>query len=201
MLLYSAVDSTRMNQRTRELWRKIAHVAIGTLCLITAYVVLQQYGAATLELALACVLAVLVLCDILIADYGWTLPLYHHLQRPHEAEGLHTATLSVLSAIVVFKLFALPVAVASIAMLIYGDAAAAIVGLYAGKARKKTALARTFAMLLVSVLIGWVVFGWVGAVMGVVATLAECLVTKIDDAITIPVFAGLAGSLLMRFFL
>jgi dolichol kinase len=52
-------------------------------------------------------------------------------------------------------------------------------------------------MLAVSMAIGHYVFGWIGAVMGIVATLAECLVTKIDDAITIPIFSGLAGHILM----
>jgi dolichol kinase len=37
--------------------------------------------------------------------------------------------------------------------------------------------------------------------MGIVAALAECLVTKIDDALTIPVLAGLAGQLLLTLFL
>lgn len=190
-----------MNQRARELWRKIAHVAIGTGCLIGAYLILRQYGSETLELVLAAVLAALVLCDVLIADHGWKLFLYHQLQRPHEEQGLHTATLAVLSSIIVYKLFALPVAIAAISMLIYGDAAAAITGLYTGAGRRKTAFWRVLAMLAVSVAIGWFVFGWIGVIMGVVATLAECTVTKIDDALTIPVFAGLAGHVLMRFFL
>jgi len=150
---------------------------------------------------LGAVLAALVLCDVLIADYGWKLPLYHDLQRPHEERGLHTATLAVLSSIIVYKLFALPVAIAAISMLIYGDAAAAIVGQCIGAGRKKTAFWRVLAMLAVNVAIGWFVFGWIGAVMGVVATLAECMVTKIDDALTIPLFAGLAGHVLMRVFL
>ncbi len=185
----------------RELYRKIAHILIGTGCLAGSYGILQWHGAEALEFVLVSVLGALVFCDVLIADYGWRLPLYHHLQRKHEVEGLHTATLGLLSSIIAYTFFALPVAIAAIAMLIYGDAAAAIVGRYAGKARKKTTIARTAAMLVVSVGIGWFVFGWIGAVMGVVATLAECLVTKIDDAITIPVFAGLAGEILMRLYL
>ncbi len=185
----------------RELSRKIAHVLIGTGCLAGSYGLLRWYGSEVLDLALVSVLGLLVLCDVLIADYGWKLPLYHRLQRKHETEGLHTATLGLLGSIIAYKFFALPVAIAAIAMLVYGDAAAAIVGMCTGKTRKKTALGRTAAMLIVSVAIGWFVFGWIGAVMGVVATLAECLVLKINDAITIPLFAGLAGEILMRLFL
>jgi len=190
-----------MSQKARELWRKVAHVIIGTACIGGAYLVIQTYGADTLDLLLAVVLSVLVLADILIADYGWKFPLYHHLQRPHEIESFHTATLAFISSIIVYKLFVLPVAIAAISMLIYGDAAAAIVGILTNKGRQKTAFWRTAAMLVVSVAIGYFVFGWIGAVMGVVATLAECLVKKIDDAVTIPIFSGLAGHLLMRFFL
>ncbi len=190
-----------MGLRTRELLRKLAHVVIGTGCLFAGWLVLNLYGSNALELSLASVLAALILADILIADYGWKLPLYHHLQRKHEVESFHTATLAFISSIIVLKLFALPVAIASIAMLIYGDAAAAIVGILTSKSRKKTAFWRTFAMLVVSVAIGYFVFGWIGAVMGIVATLAECLVAKIDDAITIPIFAGLAGHILMLLYL
>jgi dolichol kinase len=185
-----------MSQKTRELWRKAVHVLVGIGCFFGAYWILQNYGSNALELSLAVVLAILVLADILIADYGWKLPLYHHLQRPHEVESFHSATLMVISSIIVYKLFALPIAIAAIAMLVFGDSAAAVVGILS-KNKKKTAFWRTAAMLVVSVAIGYVVFGWIGAVMGIVATLAECLVTKIDDAITIPIFAGLAGHVLM----
>jgi len=190
-----------MNQRTRELWRKIAHVLIGTGCVLGAYLVVQQYGAGTLDVVLGIILAVLIIADVLIADYGWKLPLYHQLQRAHEEHGLHAATLGFLGSVIAYKLFALPVAIAAVGMLVYGDAAAAVVGLYSGKARRKRAVLRIAAMLVVSVGFGWLVFGWIGAVMGIVATLAECLVTKIDDAITIPLLAGLAGQLLMLYFL
>lgn len=187
--------------RAREFWRKVAHVLIGTGCLTGAYVLMRFYGSDVLGLVLAVVLAILVLCDVLIADYGWKLPLYHQLQRKHESEGLHTATLAVLGSVVVYELFALPVAVAAVAMLVYGDAAAALVGLWLNAGRRKHLLARALAMLVVSVAVGFFVFGWIGAVMGVVAALAEVFSSKIDDAITIPVFAGLAGHLLMMFFL
>lgn len=190
-----------MNQLSRELWRKIAHVLIGTGCLAGAYALLAQYGKDALDAVLGIVLALLVIADVLIADYGWKLPLYHLLQREHEERGLHAATLGVLGSVIAYKLFALPVAIAAIAMLIYGDAAAAIVGFCAGKARRKRAVLRVAAMLVVSVGLGWLVFGWIGAVMGIVAALAECLVTRIDDALTIPVLAGLAGQLLMTLFL
>ncbi|MEM4247254.1 MAG: hypothetical protein QXF14_02945, partial [Candidatus Woesearchaeota archaeon] len=183
-----------------ELWRKAAHVLIGTGCLLAGWFVLNYYGPDALDLSFAVVLAGLVLADILIADYGWKLLLYHNLQRKHEVEGLHTATLGFISSIIVYKLFALPVAIAAIAMLIYGDAAAAMASILL-KNRKKTDFWRMLAMLVVSTIAGWIVFGWIGVVMGIAATLAECLAAKIDDAITIPVFAGLAGHLLMMVFL
>jgi dolichol kinase len=190
-----------MKVRTREVLRKIAHVLIGTACIIGAYFVLQKQSAEVLDIVFAVAIGGLVLADVLIADYGWKLPFYHHLQRAHEEHGLHTATLALISSIIAYKVFALPVALASIGMLVYGDAAAAIAGIYSGSGKRKLSRTRVAAMLVVCVVVGWVVFGWIGAVMGIVATLAECFARKIDDAVTIPVFAGLAGQLLMNFFL
>ena len=190
----------QMKQRTRELWRKVSHILIGTGCLIGAYVIIQRYGTEQLNVVLGSVLALLLITDILIADYGWNIPLYHQLQREHEEQGLHTATLGFLGSVIAYNLFVLPVAIAAIGMLIYGDAAAAITGLCTRAGRRKKHVHRVIAMLVVSVAIGWLVFGWIGAVMGVVATLAECLVTKVDDALTIPLLAGIAGQLLWIFY-
>jgi dolichol kinase len=149
-----------------------------------------------LDVVLASVVALLVVADILIADYGWRLPLYHSLQRPHEERGLHAATLAMISCIVAYKLFALPVALAAIAMLVYGDAAAAIAGLLSGTCRKKRAFPRIASMFLISCVLGCFILGWIGVSMAVVAVIAECLVIRVDDAVTIPLFSGLAGQLL-----
>lgn len=186
----------------KELWRKALHVLLGVVMLGGSWWVLEQHGQDALELSLAVLLGFLVLCDVLIADYRWKLPLYAWLERPHEERGFHTVTLAVLTSLLVFKLFALPVAVAAVSMFVFGDAAAALVGMRWGRRKPgKKSLAGTAAMLVVSVIIGWLVFGWIGVAMGIVATVAECAVTRINDAITIPLFAGLAGHLLMRYFL
>lgn len=186
---------------TKELWRKAMHILLGTGCIAAAWFISNFYGKGLLELAFSVLLAGLLIADILIADHGWKLPLYHHLQRKHETEGLHTATLGVISCVIAYQLFALPVAIAAILMLVYGDAAASIVGIITGSGRKKRAFWRNFAMLAVSVLIGFFVFGWIGVVMGFVATIAECFTVKIEDTITIPIFAGVAGQILFWLFL
>ena len=190
-----------MIQRTRELWRKAAHISIGTAALLGAYCVGQRWGGNTLDATLGGVLALLILADVLIADFGWKLPLYHNLQRAHEERGLHSATLAVLGSIIAYKLFVLPVAIAAIGMLVYGDAAAAIAGILTGTGRKKRTAARIIALLAVNLAIGVFVFGWIGAAMAVAATLAECCVKQIDDALTIPLFAGIVGQLLVLYFL
>ncbi|MEM2916344.1 MAG: hypothetical protein QXT19_03255 [Candidatus Woesearchaeota archaeon] len=182
-----------MKKRVRELWRKVAHVVVGTGCLGGGYLVLQAYGSGVLDLIFGVVLALLLIADILIADYGRKLPFYHWLQRSHEAEGLHTATLGFAGSIIAYKLFALPVAMAAISMLIYGDAAAAVVGLCAAKKGKYW---KTSAMLFVSLLVGWWLLGGIGVVMGVVATVAEAVTFKVDDALAIPIIAGIVGQAL-----
>lgn len=187
-----------MKYLARELWRKLAHLVIGTGCLLGGILIATKYGAAVLDSLLATVLFALVLCDVLIADYGWKLPLYNHLQRQHEERGLHTATLAFLSSVLVYELFVPAVAIPAIAMLIYGDAAAALVGLATDSGQKKTKVQRIAAMFLVSAGIGWFGLGWPGVAMAVAATLAECLPSRIDDALTIPLFAGLVGHVVVQ---
>ncbi len=182
-----------MRQRARELWRKAAHVAVGTVCLAGGYLLLRAYGSLFLDIVLGIVLAGLLVCDILIADYGKKLPFYHWLQRPHEVEGFHSATLGFAGSVIAYKLFALPVAIAAISMLVYGDAAAAVVGMYAGR---KGWFWKTNAMLLLSVIVGWYLLGWIGVLMGVAATIAEAVTLRIDDALAVPVIAGIVGQVL-----
>ncbi len=184
----------------REVWRKIAHVFLGMLVLGSAWWVAQTFGQDVLETSTLVLLLVLVLCDVLIADYKQKLPVYSWLERPHEERTFHTVTLAVLAGFFAFKLFVLPVALAGVSMFIFGDAAAALVGKKWGRRELgKKSWAGTAAMFVVSALVGWAILGWIGIVMALVATLAECLVTKIDDAVTIPLFAGAVGQLLIHF--
>jgi dolichol kinase len=182
----------------KEGWRKVLHLSLGVLLLAGGWWVLQQYGQQTLELALLVLLLVLIVCDVLVADYNIRLPIYAQLERPHEEACFHTATLAVLSGLLAFKLFVLPVAIVGISMFIFGDAAAALVGMRWGKRELgKKSFAGAAAMFAVSAVIGWLMLGWIGIVMAVVATLAECLVTRINDAVTIPLFAGVVGHALL----
>lgn len=185
--------------KNKEFWRKVVHVLLGTILLAASAWILQDYGQSALELSLFVILLLLIAGDVLIADYGFKFPLYAQLERKHEEHGFHTATLAVLSGLLALKLFALPVTLAGVSMFIFGDAAAALVGIRWGKKELgQKSFAGTIAMLVVSVIIGWFVLGWIGVVMGVVATLAEALVTKINDAVTIPLFAGFVGHLLLQ---
>ena len=113
----------------REFWRKVLHVLLGIILLGGSAWILQNWGQGMLELCLFILLLLLIFCDVLIADYGFKLPLYAQLERKHEEGCFHTITLAVFAGLLALKLFALPVTVAAVSMFIFGDAAAALVGL------------------------------------------------------------------------
>lgn len=183
----------------KEVWRKIVHVVLQATAVLFATRLFLTAGRAGVELFLLILLLFLVICDVLIADYGVKLPIFAQLERKHEEECFHTATLAVLSAIVVFALFSPLVALASVSMFVLGDGFAGLAGMRWGKQKfgKKTR-AGTLAMFATSFVIGWFLLGWVGMIMAIVATLAESFVLKINDAVTIPLFAGLVGQLLLQ---
>ncbi len=124
---------------------------------------------------------------------------FGRLVRDHERYNLLGATYLLLSSLICVYAFSKPIAVAALAFLILGDAAAAVVGRGIGRVRilGKT-LEGSLACLLVCLAAAWVIPGlsWpqrlVGATM---ATLFELLPVPLDDNLRIPMAAGFAMTL------
>ena len=118
-------------------------------------------------------------------------------------------------------MFDLRIAVAAILMTTFGDLAAALIGKKFGKtwipALKNRAWEGVLAEFAVNFLIGfWFVrtlvegsMWWLGGghfgyaiwpviiTMAVVATIVETVITKLDDNLLIPVFAGFTGQIVL----
>ena len=93
------------------------------------------------------------------------------------------------------------IAIAALAFLVLGDAAAAIIGkrfgspTYWGKSPQGS-----LACFAVCMAVGWPILGdWHMALVGsVVATVAEALPVPMDDNMRVPIFSGLAMELAAR---
>ncbi len=183
----------------REVWRKVFHILIGVALLAGAIYV----GKKSLNLLSGILFGALMLSllgDFVIADLRIRLPIYNWIERKRERHGIHSSTLFLVSSILALQFFSFEVALTAISILVFGDAAAALVGKKWGKPwlRKKSILGSS-TMFIVSLAVGFIFLSnpFVIVAMALVGTATEIFVDKIDDNLMIPLFAGLAGHLLL----
>ena len=129
--------------------------------------------------------------------------------RPHESVGrlgidkLTGSTWMLMAGVLTFAFFPKEVAVAAFAMLIVGDAAAALIGRKFGRhlmGRGNKTVEGSAAFFFTAFLISCAVPGlpWHVAIAGaIVATLVEVYITGIDDNFTIPILASFAMAILL----
>src|SRR3989338_2857059 len=208
----------------RELGRKTIHL-LSVFILIIYNLFAQTFSHKIALLILAALLILLIEFEYLRLERGMRIPLVSLLwrfKRPKELRRLGGEVFFLLGAILCLALFDLRVAVTAILMTTFGDLTAGLVGTRFGKSRVSGLPRKTWegaaAELLVNLGIGWLilrsfvdnrlwwmfsfapsgdVFWPVVAVMAVVATAVETLVSKLDDNLLIPLFAGFAGQLVL----
>jgi len=116
-----------------------------------------------------------------------------------------------LGAILVLAIFDPKIAIAAILMTTFGDLAAALEGKKFGKHKfvKNKSWEGTIAELIVNIAIGMIIFLYFDCqcnfykasiwaiilVMSLTATIVETFVSKLDDNLLIPVFAGFNGQI------
>jgi dolichol kinase len=118
------------------------------------------------------------------------------------------------SSIIVFAVFDIQIAVAAVFMAIFGDIFAALVGKQFGSIRFSKDNVKTFegtiAGLIANIAVGVVVFfilfpysyDLLGKIliimtMAFTAALTEYLTNKLEDNLTVPIFAGFVGQLIV----
>jgi dolichol kinase len=185
----------------RELQRKSFHVG---MIVVPVWVYVMPHTTALLGLILATFATVAV--DLLrLSDHRlrrFFLRLFRSLIRPHEEEHLLGSTHYMIAALLSVVIFDHDIAIAALAFLVLGDAAAAIIGkrfgrpMFWGKSPQGS-----LACLVVCFLVGWPLLASPGlALVGAVtATLAEAMPSPLDDNMRVPIFGGIAMQLAARF--
>lgn len=187
-----------------ELLRKLTHVF--AIVIPGGYYILQLTKVQALSLMIP-----IALCMIII-DIGrlrdWRI--WHILRRlispvirESEMRGDFTgATYILTTACLAVALFSKPIAVTSLAFIIAGDPASALIGTRYGKHRfRNKSLEGSTAFLAAAVLVALcapelpLAVGLVGAV---VATFTEAVSFVVDDNATVPLVSGLVMTLMMN---
>ncbi|MDO8480247.1 MAG: SEC59/DGK1/VTE5 family protein [Nanoarchaeota archaeon] len=206
----------------KELGRKVIHL-FSIFILVVYNLLAQTFSHKIALLILAAFLILTIEFEYLRVERGMKIPILSLLwryKRPKELKRLGGEVYFLLGAILCLALFDLRVAVAAILMTAFGDLTAGIVGTRFGKRRVSGLPSKTWegaaAELLVNLGIGFLIirsfvdnklwwmyslmpngdiFWPVVVSMAVVATLVEVLVSKLDDNLLIPLFAGFTGQM------
>jgi dolichol kinase len=178
--------------------------------LILFYVgVTHYYGKQVGLMTLTVILIALIIVEFVRLESGLRVPMIiENMFRMNEKDKIGSMVFFVLSTIVVLSVFDLRIAIVSLLLATVGDTVSAFLGKAFGKRkiyRNKTWFG-TISGMIANIAIGVVLlpdYIIIAVVMGVAASATEALSTRIDDNLTVPIFAGFIGQLMLesdRFF-
>lgn len=193
----------------KEILRKLIHVAV--LGLIFGYTYLAIHFSPKIGiLALTAVLMFFLELEYIRLDYRprFTRKLAKIIEnlilRKREKDHLLGSIYIISSTIIAFAAFDYSIALLSLLLMVFGDMASAIFGITFGGPqifRKKTWIGALFG-LCTNIMVGFFVFPGFPIIfipLAFTASVVETLTQKIDDNLTVPIFAGFIGQMIIYF--
>lgn len=187
-----------MNKKLKnEILRKLFHLY--QLPVIFGYILLRYYFSERIATFSIVILLMLILeFEFLRLDLKVNIPDPLGIMRRQEKRTATGMLFFVLAIIVVFAVFDFKIALTAILMTTFGDLASALMGIKYGKHKLKSgkSLEGFAAGFLTNLLVG-AIFLWefpmIVIGMAFVASIVELVTYKLDDNLTVPVFAGFTG--------
>ena len=191
---------------TKELLRKFIHLS-GIWNIIGFMLISEFIGERAAFLVLTFVLLLFLELEYLRVEHKlMSIPPNLNIFRKKEQSHFAGHIYMTLAAIVCFAAFSRVIAAAALSMTIIGDIAAALIGKRFGKHKfifSNKTLEGTVAGFAANIGVGWLFLSDVNdrwlllIVMAAVASLVEVFTQKLDDNLTVAIFAGAAGQLLL----
>lgn len=199
-----------MSTLSKELLRKLVHLM--QLPIIAGYTFLHFYFSPRIGiLALTALLLTLLEIEYFRVDYKtWVgnqitqfLSRLFILRR-HERTNVAGSIFFIISAIIVFSAFDYQIALLALLLTVLGDLASALMGIAFGERKifRNKSYIGTLSGLLVNIIIGWIIlpdFPLIFGTMAVTASFVETITQKLDDNLTVPLFAGFVGQIIIFF--
>lgn len=180
-----------------EILRKLFHLY--QLPVIVGYIVLRYYFSERIATFSIVILLMIILeYEFLRLDLKVKMPDPFGIMRHKEKRRATGMLFFVLAVIVVFAVYDFKIALVAILMTTFGDLASALMGIKYGKHTLRGGKSlEGFAAGLVMNLIIAGIFLWdypvIIIAMALVASIVELVTYKLDDNLTVPVFAGFTG--------
>lgn len=187
-----------------ELLRKSIHLS-GLLLVLGYTLILNYYSKGFADLALiAVLLLILEIEHIRIEHKPNFAKVFNQLFRHHEKDSIAGSVFFVISCIMCFAVFDYWIAVLAMFMTVFGDLFAALIGKSFGRYKfyKNKTILGTLAGLTANISVGFLVLPELAILvlpMAFIATATEVITNKLDDNLTVPLFAGFAGQLIVKF--
>jgi len=185
----------------KEILRKIWH--LNQIFIIFGYIVLRYYFLERIAI-FGLMILLLIVMEIESIRLKWKIkiPDSFNILRKHEQHHATGMLYVVLAIIVCFAVFDFRIALVALLMGVFGDFASALIGIKYGKMRLKSgkSLEGFFAGFLMNTIVG-VVLLWdyplVALTMVCIASVVELFTYKLDDNLTVPIFAGFSGQIVV----
>jgi len=184
-----------------EIRRKFIHL-FGLLYIIIYLFFYNFYSHKAGLLALVVVLLFFLVLEFYRIQLKKKIPIFHIFWRAKEKNRLGGQVYFLIGAIIVFSVFGTKIAIVSILMTVFGDMAAALVGIRFGKhwikGLDKITWEGAIAEFFVNIFIAFLVLDNLPVVIGMAltATFVETFFRHVNDNLSIPIFSGAVGQLL-----
>ena len=182
----------------KDLMRKGARVLVGTFLILSGLYVHQHYGIEYIRNITIVLAAFAIISDCLRLTFKIRLPYYEpFVMRDYETVSLHGTTLALVGCLLAYYVAGFDIAISAIAMYVYGDAAAGLVGMRLGKIKiiGKKSLEGSFLMFLTSLIVGLLMLKdfRLALFMAGFATIIELFFLAPADDLALPFFTALGG--------
>lgn len=190
----------------KEIIRKFLHLA--GYWNLAAFIVISEFiGEKIAFLFLTLILLLLLELEYLRVEHGLLqVPPQFNIFRKKEQSAFGGHVFMTLAAIVCFAAFSRTIAAAAFSMAVLGDIFAALIGKRFGRLKfifSNKTLEGTLAGFGANIFAGYFFlnslnnFWLILLPMAVVASIVEVFTQKLDDNLTVAIFAGVAGQLLL----
>ncbi|MBI4235623.1 hypothetical protein HY604_04985 [Candidatus Peregrinibacteria bacterium] len=188
-----------------ELLRKTLHIS-GLFVLILYTVLYHLFSQQVAILAMTALLLIVLEVDYIRIEHKPKLiKIFEGIFREKEKDYLNAVVFFIISCIISFAAFDYWIAVLAMLMTVFGDAFAALFGRLFGETKiyREKSYVGTLAGLLANVLVGFFVIPALPLLffaMAFVASMVEMFTGKLDDNLTVPLFAGFVGQMIVYFY-
>lgn len=186
-----------------ELFRKAVHLS--GLLIVVGYTLLLNYFSEKIAiLVITGLLLILLHIEYLRIEHKPKIAtMFDGIFRTHEKDNISGAVFLVISCVLCFAAFEYWIAFLALFMTVFGDLFAAIFGKAFGKTllyNNKTVVG-TGAGFIANLIVGFLIlseFAYLVLPMALTASFVEFMTNKLDDNLTVPLFAGFVGELIIQ---